>query len=430
MPDTAWPVSAARLVVQAKRLEIEALRRLAARAELVDVIGQLIHALQRERGTSAVFLASQGRRFADARRAVIDEVDQIEARLRALVAERLELAHGASARILSLAAWMLLGLDALAGLRERIDRQDPSPHDAVALYSALIAGAMELIVEVADAAPVPAISRRLVAFLHLAQGKEAAGQERALGALSFASGRCSEAHRDRLAHLIDAQDRSLEVFAQFASDEQRARWEALRATPAATRLESLRQVLCATRPGAPLDPACNDGWFDVCSVRIDGLWHLEVDLMRAVRDDCAAEIRRAEQDLQDSEGLLQRLRDHPPAHIHAVERFFDTATRPTSAPDLVRPGGTASLLDLLRARTAELGAKEAELDAVRRALRERKVVERAKGLLMDRLGLSEEAAFKALRKAAMDQHRTLLEVAEMAIERSKSSAMPARAARD
>jgi len=53
-----------------------------------------------------------------------------------------------------------------------------------------------------------------------------------------------------------------------------------------------------------------------------------------------------------------------------------------------------------------------ELQAARRALSERKVIERAKGMLMARLGLTEEAAFRALQKASMDQNRRLLDVAE------------------
>ena len=55
---------------------------------------------------------------------------------------------------------------------------------------------------------------------------------------------------------------------------------------------------------------------------------------------------------------------------------------------------------------------EAELDAARRALHERKVIERAKGVLMSRLGLDEEAAFRALQKTSMDQNRRLADVAE------------------
>jgi response regulator NasT len=46
------------------------------------------------------------------------------------------------------------------------------------------------------------------------------------------------------------------------------------------------------------------------------------------------------------------------------------------------------------------------------ALEERKVIERAKGLLMNRLGVSEDEAFKRLRRAAMDGRRPMVEVAQ------------------
>ena len=53
-----------------------------------------------------------------------------------------------------------------------------------------------------------------------------------------------------------------------------------------------------------------------------------------------------------------------------------------------------------------------ELDTVRASLNERKVVERAKGLLMAHRRLSEEEAHKMLRQTAMNQNRRLIDVAE------------------
>ena len=81
MPDQAAPLSVSNLVLRSKQLEIDAVRHLASRAELVDVVGQLIQGLQRERGASGAYLASQAHRFADIRRKTVDEVTQLEARL-------------------------------------------------------------------------------------------------------------------------------------------------------------------------------------------------------------------------------------------------------------------------------------------------------------------------------------------------------------
>ena len=53
-----------------------------------------------------------------------------------------------------------------------------------------------------------------------------------------------------------------------------------------------------------------------------------------------------------------------------------------------------------------------ELDTVRATLNERKLVERAKGLLMAHRRLSEADAYKMLRQTAMNKDRRLVDVAE------------------
>jgi hypothetical protein len=416
-------VSVSQVVLRSRQLEIEAARHLASRAELVDVIGQLIDVLQRERGSSSIYLASQGQRFDQVRQASVAEARQVEARLRALFAAQIEPSHGASARMLSLIASSLLGLDALEELRNRIDRRTLTALESVAAFSRLIAGLVELIFHVADATLLPGASRLLVALLHLVQGKEAAGQERALGALLFASGLCDEAHQQRVVHLIEAQERNLQVLSTFLDPDQRTRLEQQQLTSVVAKLERLRRTLCTARPGAALDSNLSDTWFDVCSERIRFLRELQTELVARLQAECEAQIREAQQDLLDSEGLLRRLRANPPAHTHAVERFFDIGARPAAVPELLAAAGASpaasaestSMHELLQAQSTRLAQIEAELAAARRALDDRKIVDRAKVVLMSRLGLSEEAALRALQKASMQENRRLPEVAEAAL---------------
>ncbi len=408
------PLSVSHLVLRAKQLEIEAVRHLAGRVELADVIGQLIHALQRERGVTSIFLASGGQRFQAERQSAMDEARPIEEALRTLFEQQLEPAQGASARTLSLMAWALLGLDALADLRTQIDQRTPTAHEAVAAFSRLIAGLVELIFHVADAARHPGISQLLVAFVHLVQGKEAAGQERAVGAQLFASGANDEAEQQRIVHLIDAQERSLRVFEEFAEPALRARWQQHQLTPTVAQLERLRRTVCTAKAGASLDKGLSDTWFEVSSERISEMGQVQIELVQCLRQACQAQIQAAEQNLLDSEGLLRQLRDNPPPHSHAVARFFNAEEPLNEAPALSAPdqSSVSSLIDLLQTQSTRLASMESELEAARRALHERKVIERAKGALMARMGLTEEAAFRALQKASMDHNRRLLDVAE------------------
>lgn len=57
-----------------------------------------------------------------------------------------------------------------------------------------------------------------------------------------------------------------------------------------------------------------------------------------------------------------------------------------------------------------------QLESMQTRLDERKLVERAKGLLMDEIGLSEEQAFRHLRKLAMDRGQRIGQVAERIVQ--------------
>ena len=73
-------------------------------------------------------------------------------------------------------------------------------------------------------------------------------------------------------------------------------------------------------------------------------------------------------------------------------------------------------IDLAAARHAEFQALESEVDRAQQALEERKVVERAKGLLMTGLGLSEQDAFRRLQLAARERNLRLADVARRIVE--------------
>lgn len=74
------------------------------------------------------------------------------------------------------------------------------------------------------------------------------------------------------------------------------------------------------------------------------------------------------------------------------------------------------VLDVAMARFRHEQALRRELDDARTRLDERKLIDRAKGLLMQRQGLSEEDAYARLRKTAMDRGLKLAEVAQRLID--------------
>jgi response regulator NasT len=77
------------------------------------------------------------------------------------------------------------------------------------------------------------------------------------------------------------------------------------------------------------------------------------------------------------------------------------------------------IVDVAVARFEQSQALRQELEEARASLAERKVIERAKGILMKQRACSEDEAYRLLRKAAMDGNKRLAEVAEQLIAMSK-----------
>jgi response regulator NasT len=82
---------------------------------------------------------------------------------------------------------------------------------------------------------------------------------------------------------------------------------------------------------------------------------------------------------------------------------------------LVKPFQKTDLvpaIELAIGRFRELQALAGEVDSLQEQLETRKVVDRAKGMLMDAHGLSEQAAFDFLQKTAMNERTRMRDVAE------------------
>ena len=89
---------------------------------------------------------------------------------------------------------------------------------------------------------------------------------------------------------------------------------------------------------------------------------------------------------------------------------------------LVKPFAKRDLVpavELAMSRFSELQALENEVASLTDRLETRKVIERAKGLLMSAQGLSEPEAFRWIQRTAMDRRTTMKAVAEAVVDSIK-----------
>jgi hypothetical protein len=413
-------------LLAARRCEIRDLEKLAQSCALVLAVGELVHGLQRERGSSQIFLVSGGQRFGPELEACIRDSLASEARLLAW-ADGLE-ADGdftGGMRLLTRVAIVVEGLEGLPGLRETLRARRCSGADAMQQYTQRISALLALIFEVADVAADPEVSRQLVALFNLIQGKEFAGQERAAGAGALAAGRCGEQGAQRLLHLQEQQELCLQRFEAFCAADILPRWRALQARMPLAELERLRRTLATATED--FDPALTDLWFELCSRRLDQIHLVEAHLAEQLKQTCERRIAASRAELERQQAMPIAPPATPPAPLAVLLAGGECADAGEDGLLLgasLGPQVTRSMMDYMQAQSARLQTLGDELAAVRATLTERKLVERAKGLLMEHQGLDEGAAYRLLRQTAMNQNRRIADVAQTVL--SMAELLPPR----
>jgi len=413
--------SSLRFLTAARRCEIDDLQHLAQTAVLVRVCARLIHELQRERGVSNLYLGSGGARFVGARSVQLAETDRVLAELRTAFESLDARPEGVpqGSRLFSRLAYAFQGLDALPTLRARIDALAWDTERATNAYIRLVSAWLAVVFEAADRASDPEVSRLLVALFNLMQGKEFAGQERACGAALFSAGRADGMRRQRLLHLIESQERCLQVFADFAGPASAAQLRQNLAPDMAAELERMRRLVAGSADGDTLDTALSLPWFEHCTVRMDAMKQIEDQLAEELLALCERRTAAARAELQDHLDISGQLDTGT-----GSTAFFDAPEAPPANQHGMGPRLEGSILELVQAQARRLQTMADELDTARASLNERKLIERAKGLLMAHRQLSEDEAHKTLRTMAMNQNRRLVDVAEALL--SMAAVLPPR----
>ena len=380
-------------LLAARQQEITELQALNGTCELVRRTGDLIHALQAERGSANACLADQAPIFRENWHQKSATTDIAIGNLYALLNDPV----AGSSRLYTRIALVVHALDGLAAHRRQVTALEASPVESATHYTAMIDTLIALIFEAIDATVEPGVSRLLLALFNLIEGKEYAGLERANGVRLLAAQQADPADQQMLTQLIERQEQSLARFESLCGDDVRAQWVALQTTLPLHELERLRRQLLTSVHTLP--KTLIDTWFDVCSTRIDSLHLVERHLADLIEAACRSRIA-------ETEALL-----HTQQQSMEAAGALHQAWRPTDHEQRLSSGLNRTLVDLLQQQSIDLQSMSAELSSVRAVLEDRKMIERAKGLLMAQQRISEEAAYGLLRQKAMDQNVRISDVA-------------------
>lgn len=413
MPDTTMP-AALRFMLAARRCELQGLESLSFTCQLVTHVSQLVHQLQKERGYSNIYLGNQSSHYLHQLDAHSAESAAVEQQVHAcfMAMDTAQANTADRARLFNRIAYVLHGLDELPGLRRRIRELEPAPRQATQAFTRLIGGLMAVVFEAADTAVDPGITRVLVAMFNFMQGKELAGQERAAGVEGFSRGYFDAELQERLQHLEEGQERCFEVFSEFADTEAVALWQQIQGGDTFAQVISLRGVAKRTSANATVDPSLCELWFELNTRRIDAMKDVENHLANCLLAHCRSSIAEAHADLDNHRTLLKRLAQMDVGSDQALLFSVHSSTLDSAPQDAVGNQLARSVLDLLHEQNQRLQRVSDELKETRDTLNERKLIERAKKLLMNDYRLGEEDAYARLRQSAMERSMRLVDVAQ------------------
>lgn len=160
--------------------------------------------------------------------------------------------------------------------------------------------------------------------------------------------------------------------------------------------------------------------FEVCAAARDG--EEAVELARSEQPDLA--ILDVKMPRLDGIDAARRILDERPIPIVMLTAYGqdDLVARAIEAgvfAYLAKPFREQDLLTAIqtaRARFADFQAVREEADSLAEALEARKAIERAKGILMEKEGLTEHEAFVRLRDASQTSGRTMKVIAEALVQ--------------
>ncbi|HEX7881417.1 MAG TPA: nitrate- and nitrite sensing domain-containing protein [Afipia sp.] len=246
--------------------------RLGPLVESVGRLSRLVHELQRERGMSSAFLNSKG------------------AQMRAELPEQRK--HTNAERATAIAVFPTLEEAALPGMRgalssvkesvglldqrrREIDDFSIAPPAAVEYLTGTIARLLVVINSIAKLSEQDEVSKAITAYANLIEGKERAGQERALVSGGIAAGRFELPVFARAIGLAAAQDAYFASFMASAPAAGRDLFKQLYTGPVIEKVTGMRKVVLDGGLAGDFKGLDTKSWFDAATARIDVLKSVE-----------------------------------------------------------------------------------------------------------------------------------------------------------
>ncbi|MFZ2853502.1 MAG: nitrate- and nitrite sensing domain-containing protein [Rhodocyclaceae bacterium] len=167
--------------------------------------------------------------------------------------------------------------------RERTSRLELPVGEATGWYTASIAALLKSVASMSNGAGDASIMRKAATYAMFMEGKERAGQERALLSAVFTAGSFDPARYAKWRELLSAERTFMSMFATYEDEAGRARLKTAMAGEAFAAVDQLRGEAEARLNEKSLGIAADD-WFKKATARIDSLHAMEKEIAGDIKN--------------------------------------------------------------------------------------------------------------------------------------------------
>lgn len=236
--------------------------------QLSITYSELVHELQKERGTTAGFIGSKGEKFSEELQRQRSDTDtKKQAREVFLAANDFE-----QTTIIRLNQQIADDLARLSQIRSQVSNFDIPTKQAISYYTSLNAKLLSVSNIIAELSTNANITKQTIAYYNFLQGKERAGIERAVLSNTFVADKFANGLFVKFIALVTEQNTYLNNFSTFATAENVSYYQEQIAHPAVQEVAKLRAIAESKSSAFGVDAVY---WFQQATLRIGQLKKVE-----------------------------------------------------------------------------------------------------------------------------------------------------------
>ncbi|HHN78540.1 MAG TPA: methyl-accepting chemotaxis protein [Phycisphaerales bacterium] len=261
----------------------QSMKQIESLSALAVDISSLVHETQKERGRTAGFLGSGGKKFV---RELPEQRSLTDQRIRKLRESlgTLDRAH-TDPSLLALLDSATSRLDQIPTIRRRVSSLDITMPEAIGHYTKMNADFLDAIGGIAQMSEDSGLNTSLTAYSLFLKSKERAGIERAVLSAVFARDRFEPGEFARFISLVSQQDIYIKEFLRVASEPAAAAYKAASGDSSFAAVQSMRDIASSKSEGFGIDAG---DWFSTITGKINKLKQVDDQLAAGVAAEASA----------------------------------------------------------------------------------------------------------------------------------------------